>query len=112
MGEELYPSDDEEEDELTDNYRNDGVEDVNRDHTMKDESSSESEHSDKNIKEENAQPMIIQQEHKIQVKFENKSLGMKVAKGNNKLWVDTIIKKSLKKKIKVNDTIRSINGKL
>ena len=70
--------DNKEEDELIGNDGNDGAEDVNSDHTMNDESSSGSEYSDEYIKEETAQPMIIQQEHKIQVKFENKSLGMKV----------------------------------
>ena len=37
---------------------------------------------------------------------------MNVAKGNNKLWVDTINKEELKKKIQVNDIIRSINNVL
>ena len=54
--------------------------------------------------------MVIQEEHKIKVKFENKMLGMKVAKRNNKLWVDTINTEELKKKIQVNDIIRTING--
>ena len=38
-------------------------------------------------------------------------LGMIVAKGNNKLWVNTINTESLKKKIQVKDIIRTINGK-
>ena len=36
---------------------------------------------------------------------------MIVAKGNNKLWVDTTNTESLKKKIQVKDIIRTINGK-
>ena len=93
------------------NDGNNGLEDGNSDCTTNDESSSGSENSDKYIEEETSQPMIIQEEHKIQVKFNNKMLGMIVAKGNNKLWVDTINTESLKKKIQVKDIIRTINGK-
>ena len=49
--------------------------------------------------ETTSQPMVIQKELKIKVKFKKKLLGMIVAKGKNKLWVDTINKEELKKKI-------------
>ena len=39
-------------------------------------------------------------------------LEMNVANKNNKLWVDTINTEELKKKIRVNDIIRSINNVL
>ena len=89
LREELYPRD-KEEDELMENDGNDGAENVNSYYTMNDESSSDSKNSDEYIEEETSQPMIIQEEHKIQVRFDNKILGKIVAKGNNKLWVDTI----------------------
>ena len=89
---------------------NDVLEDVDSHYTMNDEGSSDSKNSEEYIEEETSQPMTIQEEQKIQVKFDDKTLGMIVAKGNSKLWVDTINTESLKKKIQVKDIIRTING--
>ena len=65
---------------------------------------------DRYTEEEDSKPIVIQQEYKIQVKFEAKLLGMKVAKENNKLWVVKINTDTLKRKIQVKDIISVING--
>ena len=126
LREELYPSDEEKEEVMEDDKNSqetewenkpmDGIngdKDVDSYYTMNDESRdsrSSSENSDEYVEEETSQPMVLQEKYKIQVKFETKMLGMKVAKGNNKLWVDRINTKKLKKKIQVKDIIRAING--
>ena len=78
----------------------DGAVEVDSYFTMNDESRSGSKNSDVYMEEETSQPMVIQEEHKIQVKFETKMLGMKVAKGNNKLWVDTINTETSRRRFK------------
>ena len=93
LREELYPSN-EEEDESIEHDKNNGVE-VSDNEDTKNDKRSDSENSDEGVDETTSQPMVIQEEQKIKVKFENKLLRMNVAKRNNKLWVDTINKEEL-----------------
>ena len=113
---ELYSSEDDE--------YNGGAEGDNY-YTMSDESRSSSENSEEDENKTNAQTidyyrlltstitdqsMVLQGDQKIQVKFENKLLGMVVAKRNNKLYVHKINNEELGQVIQVNDIIRKVNS--
>ena len=89
-----------EEDEVEDSYYKMG----NKSRTSSEDSS---EYRDV---EETCKPIVVQETHKIQVKFDTKTLGMNVAKGNNKVWVTKVNTEQLKKKIQINDIISVING--
>ena len=81
LQEELHSSD-EDKDESIEHNGNNEVEVSDSEGTKNDERS-DSENSDKGVDETTSQPMVIQEEQKIKVKFENKLLGMNVAKRNN-----------------------------
>ena len=69
-----------EEDEEEDSY-----------YTMGNESRSSSEDSSEYTDvEETSEPIVVLETHTYQVKFETKTLGMNVAKENNKLWVTKV----------------------
>ena len=97
---ELYSSKD---DESIEHDGNNGGAEGDNYHTMNDESRSSSENRDDDANEitateyyrllmTTAQPTVIQVDQKIQVKFENKVLGMTVVKRNNTLYVHKINK--------------------
>ena len=95
-------SDEEKEDErVSDNENREEYEEEDSYFTMGDKSRSSSENSGEYTEEANSKPIVVQQEYKIQVKFETKMVGMKVAKGNNKLWVVKINTEKVKRKIQV-----------
>ena len=83
LREELYPSD-KDDDESIEHNENNGVE-VSGSEDTKNNERSYSKSSDENVEETTFQPMVIQEEQKIKIKFENKLLGMNVVKRNNKL---------------------------
>ena len=58
-----------------------------------------------------SEPNIVQEVHTYQVKFEGKELGLEVTKGKERLvWVSKVLDGKLKKKIRINDIISSVNN--
>ena len=93
--------DEEKEDErMSDNEISEEDEEEDSYHTMGDENRSSNKYSSEYTDaEETSEPIVVQETHKYQVKFETKTLGMDVAKGRNSIWVTKVNMKKLKKKI-------------
>ena len=98
----MNKNDDEEKENMKmsdDESSEDDDEEEDKDHTMGDDRANET-----------SKPTVVQEEYKYKVKFENKTLGLDVAKGNNKLWVSKVNNEKLKKKIQINNIIIRVNN--
>ena len=84
--------DEEKKDErMSDNENSEEDEEEDSYYTMGNESRGSSEgNSEYADAEETSEPIVVQETHKYQVKFETKTLGMDVAKGRNKLWMTKV----------------------